>query len=164
MNGNLQEVRLSGSQHVIERYAFLGCSNLVNVVFQEGLRTIEPGAFLNSGVEEIALPYSLQTIGKFTFKGCRNLRRVSFKRDISLVAGTDEVLWSSNGKPDENCRVASDAFDGCEALEQLVVEDRIFPWPVIKHSVLCKDQKGVEKDKELGSDLDRYDDSEFDPF
>ena len=62
----------------IEDSVFEDCTNLKEVVFEEGskLRTIGDKCFYSTGLEEITLPKMLKRIGEDVFSECSNLKKI----------------------------------------------------------------------------------------
>ena len=62
---DIESVTVSRSVQVIEEYAFYGCKNLKEVVFEEGSRLEKIGnsSFARTNLKEITLPKTLKEIG-----------------------------------------------------------------------------------------------------
>ncbi len=101
----------------IEEEAFYGDEALREAELPEGLMSIGPRAFMNSGLQRVVLPGSLTQIAEDAFSGCEGLRAAapagSYAYDYCRRAGialeiapeliheglTDGVLWlDENGK------------------------------------------------------------------
>lgn len=108
-NSEVTKVTLSSSVTTIGSYAFCGCENLKTIVINDGLKSIEDGAFENCGelknielneglerlgayafyectaLEEIVLPNSLRRIEWETFYGCTSLRKVDMGQGVEFI-------------------------------------------------------------------------------
>lgn len=79
-------VVLSKNVKTVAKNAFTVCNNLNAVRFEEGLETIESGAFMMTGIEGIELPSSVKTVEKNAFFGCNSLRTVIINQNVESVA------------------------------------------------------------------------------
>lgn len=66
---NLKRITFPKTLRFIGSYAFAGCKNLSEVVFQEGLETIEDWAFISCNIEKIEFPSTLKELGDNAFMG-----------------------------------------------------------------------------------------------
>ena len=83
--------------------AFLGTSELVEVVFGRGLKSIGAEAFADSSVRHVYLPAELETLGASAFSGCTSLVTVSFAPGSQLQL------------------IAEGTFYGCKALAEITL-------------------------------------------
>ena len=67
-NSNLRKVKFPQSLTVIGSGAFIGCTELTEVEFNEGLKTIESDAFSMVPLRNISLPSSIEEIGDYVFE------------------------------------------------------------------------------------------------
>ena len=67
-NNYLKKVKLPESLTIIGSGAFIGCMELTEVEFNEGLKTIESGAFSMVPLRNISLPSSIEEIGDYAFE------------------------------------------------------------------------------------------------
>ena len=73
----LKEVVFPEGIKTIEAKAFYGCENLINLDL--GLvETIGQEAFVNCGIQEIIIPNSVKRIGDSAFSNCANLQNITF--------------------------------------------------------------------------------------
>ena len=89
---NLKTIIIGKSIQSIQSLAFLGCTSLENIIFENGsnIKTIERNAF--SGcmkLKDITLPKSLMTINNSAFSRCKNIESVTFEENIG---------WKIDGK------------------------------------------------------------------
>lgn len=75
-------LRLPNTVSEIGANAFNKCTELEEVVFSEGLKTIDASAFAKCGFKRIELPSGLQTVGAKAFSNCAALESVSVGRGI----------------------------------------------------------------------------------
>ena len=68
------------------------------MAFPEGLETIGPFAFCQSGLESVELPASLRTVAQGAFAMCEHLATASFSDGLEVL-GTEEQSESANPWP-----------------------------------------------------------------
>jgi len=160
--------------------AFCGCSNLESVVFHEDskLRSIEEEAFKDCiKLKDINIPPTVYSIGNCAFEDCKSLTSISlpniywlsramFKgcsqlEEINIPLTVKEVLEESFSgcsslrkvtMPD--VKVASDAFRGCQSLEELQLWEHYSYKRVLPESVFPKDMQPFA-DTPFGRNLER---------
>lgn len=66
---NVKRLVVPGTCKVIGAYAFAACTNLEEVIFEEGVETIEDWAFISCNITKIRLPESLRSVGNNAFLG-----------------------------------------------------------------------------------------------
>ena len=66
---NIRRVVVPGTCKVVGAYAFAACSNLEEVILEEGVETIEDWAFISCNIKSIRLPQSLRSVGNNAFLG-----------------------------------------------------------------------------------------------
>ena len=84
---SLTSIEIPASVETIGLYAFIGCSNMANVTFENGsqLKTIDDLAFANcTSLTSIEIPASVETIGTAAFADCYNLTIVTFEEGSQL--------------------------------------------------------------------------------
>ncbi len=73
----IESIKISASVRHIGAKAFLGCRNLREIVFREGLTEIEDYAFADCArLESICFPASVRRIGRAVLEGCNHLRTI----------------------------------------------------------------------------------------
>ena len=106
--------------------AFKG-SALKTVSLEEGVTTIERGAFQNcSQLTAVALPSSLTTIGDFAFAGCVRLASIPFPENVAFIgrqafAGCSSITQAT--LPDGITAIGEDAFLDCSALASVTLPE-----------------------------------------
>ena len=110
----LEEIEIPKSIETILPYSdagpFTGCTNLKNVVFEEGIEKIPENIFLRcSGALEVIMPNSVIEIGSSSF---RNSGIVKLKM-------TDNTNNEANGK------IGGQAFDNCNNLIDVKISNKI---------------------------------------
>ena len=86
--------------------AFLKCSNLNNVTFEDGATEIAGWLFAGcDGLTEISIPDTVTIIEDYAFYKCENLQKVII--------------------PDSVTKISYDAFNGCTSLESIVIPDSV---------------------------------------
>ena len=82
----LESITLPSTLVEIGQGAFHGCSNLREVIFNEGLQEIGDYAFTNcTSLESITLPSTLLEIGYDAFQNCSNLRKVTLNEGLQKI-------------------------------------------------------------------------------
>ena len=126
----LEKVILHDNLMLIGCDAFLNCKNLKTVQYYdaegvlvgkegtvtlpEGIKIVGESAFEQTGVEKVILPSSLTMVGRYAFRGCTSLVYAEYL--------TDTYKYSSTA-------VTSYIFDGCTALETVVLADTLTQLP-----------------------------------
>lgn len=85
---SLKEVVIPGSVETIRRDCFCCCTSFENVVFQEGVKYIEPFAFSGSEIKRVEMPVSVRQIRLDAFTG-------SSIGEISCLKGSVMDLYAS---------------------------------------------------------------------
>ena len=62
------------------------------VAFPEGLSSIAPNCFFDSGIVAVCIPSTVSAIGKSAFENCGNLETVTFESGSSLRQIEDQVF------------------------------------------------------------------------
>ena len=123
----LRRIVIPKSVKIIEAAAFMGCTKLRSVEFeQESLlteiqggyyETHSYGAFVNClALETVIIPASLEILGAATFKNCKNLQTVSFEKGskLSEIGGTwyngETYGYGVHG-----------AFQSCTSLSHIII-------------------------------------------
>ncbi|MBR2341602.1 MAG: leucine-rich repeat protein [Clostridia bacterium] len=105
---SLKQINLPAAWTRVGGYAFYGCSSLESVTLPEGLEVLGSYAFYNCKlITDIKIPAKVTDIGMSTFQSCAALENVD----------TSEANAITN--------VGSYAFDGCQALTQMVLPDTV---------------------------------------
>ena len=76
-----------------------------SAVVPDGVRTIAPYSFFNTGVTKAELPASVTTIGENAFRDCRKLTSVTIPKGVA--------------------EISQHAFYGCNGLTRLTIEDGV---------------------------------------
>ena len=76
---NLTKATLPANMQSIKIYAFSHCPKLKNVIFTEGLKTINEGAFTGSIIKEAVIPKSVSAIGSRAFPDSTKLTLLNDK-------------------------------------------------------------------------------------
>lgn len=85
-NTKVVSVEIPGSVRTIGTYAFIGCSNLSQVVIGYGVEAIAEGAFSRSGLTSVEIPGSVTDIGIMAFWMCEGLESVHLGEGVEIVA------------------------------------------------------------------------------
>ena len=89
---SLKRVKIGDGITAISKYAFTGCSSLINVELGNSVATINNYAFQNcSSLSEICIPQSTNTIGDYAFYGCSQLTNVIIEdRTTAMALGSND--------------------------------------------------------------------------
>ena len=131
-NKNIQKLVCPSTLEVIFRETCALCSNLKEVVFNEGLQLIGIKAFSGCGLTKLTTPSTLRVINSSAFESCKELKTVTIT---------------------EGCQVIkANAFGYCNNLETLIL-----PKSLIKISpgacIYCPNLKNIIFD----GDIDKVD-------
>jgi hypothetical protein len=143
---SLENINFMNKSSIIGIAMFAGCMGLKNIRIPDSITEIRNRAFSGSGLEHVALPQSLETIDRYAFIRCKSLQTVelngSFKEIpdsmfyecSSLLEVSGDVVISKIGQKAffgctalkvlgfetaGNLRVGTDAFTGCDSLENI---------------------------------------------
>ena len=85
-NTQIDKVVLPSTIENIELFAFQNCSNLEEVEFNKGLRTIGDSSFWGTAIETLNnLPESLEKIDPYAFFRCKNLKEVTIPKNVKYM-------------------------------------------------------------------------------
>ena len=105
------------------------CTQLKEVVLNEGLETIGSNAFEGLSVlESITLPSTLTEIDIYAFKGCCSLKEVVFNEGLKKIARAAFIQCTalqSIALPSTLTEIARSTFYGCRKLEEVVLNEGI---------------------------------------
>lgn len=149
INRNIQAIEIPNTVKEIGVQAFVTCSNLSNITFEEvpSLEKIEKQAFSNLPIETFTLPKSVKTMDT-SFLGCKNLKEFIIPDNAALedfgmalqactalerlVVGDNVPFGTLNGFQDDTAlreviigknsgitAISNSAFRGCTALETI---------------------------------------------
>ena len=96
----LEYVKLPANLESTGAFTFYGCDMLTHIDLPSSLKTIDTGAFKNSGLVMIDVPASVTTINPASFADCPNLVDAFFREaeetevTISSSAYVDNTSWS----------------------------------------------------------------------
>ena len=116
------DLRAARGLRYLDDYAFSCCRNLKRVLLNEGLRTICPGCFTESGVQEIAFPRTLRRIEGGAFMHCKRLGQVCLADTALESVGTSAFSFSgfeSFIAPPSLGTIGQYAFSNCKSLKHV---------------------------------------------
>lgn len=83
-NRTMKEIDMSDFT-VISEGLFSNRSDVVKIVFPEGVEHISDNAFENcNNLEEVVFPSSLKTIGREAFVNCGHLKKASYGKEVKV--------------------------------------------------------------------------------
>lgn len=126
---NLEEVELS-EVYLINRYAFVQCSNLKSISIPKKVTCIYNSTFANcSNLEKIELPEGLKKIEAGAFIQCSKLTHIEIPQSVTMIERLAFNGCSSlkNINIPENTELEMDKmsrmFNGCTSLESINVDE-----------------------------------------
>ena len=100
--------------------AFIGCSNVTDVIIPTGVTTIGSQAFYNcSSLTSITLPQTLKTIEPSVFSGCSSLIEVTVPSTVTNIGASafkNNTSLTSITIPSNIETIAFNAFEGCSSI------------------------------------------------
>ena len=94
----LTEVIFADSVKEIRPHAFSRSCDIVSIQLNEGLKTIENGAFINClGLKDAYIPSTVSTIGVAPFASCTSLFGIDVNKDNEFYKSENGVLYSKDG-------------------------------------------------------------------
>ena len=82
----IEEIIIPDGVTEIERYAFVGCTNVKEIKLPETLETIGDSAFGNcTGLESIKIPSKVKTIGYHAFEYCSSLKMIILPESVESI-------------------------------------------------------------------------------
>lgn len=123
-SGNYTKVIIPDTVWQIGNRAFLLCSNLTEVVFNEGIEYIGVGAFSSTSITEVTLPDTILWIDNEAFNGCNDLTDVDMGLHITKIGaaafgGCTSLVNVSMGNSVN--LIENHAFAGCTSLENITL-------------------------------------------
>lgn len=98
-----KEVFISGKYEIIGYDCFLFSPQVETVIFEDGIKWIEGGAFKNlKNLKEVYLPKTLVSIGEMAFADCENLEQVFLKNESAHInpSAFKNTKWFNKFKED----------------------------------------------------------------
>ena len=85
---SLESIVIPSNIKTIGKGAFTGCRQLEEIIFEEGVESIQERAFSYLLIQKIEFPRSLRYIGPLAFLECDKLESIKFKGDATFSSGT----------------------------------------------------------------------------
>ncbi len=105
---------------------FVGCTNLKNIVLEEGMTVIPDYVCANTPITEIEIPSTVKEIGLWAFSGCTSLSKVDLGnvQKISDQSFKNCTALTSIKLPKTlNKDASGEPFVGCTNLKNIVLEE-----------------------------------------
>ena len=119
---DITEASISGVVS-IGKYAFYGCTNLLNLDIQNGVLHIGDFAFAYcSNLNEVSIPQSVLSIGNYSFSNCNQLKKIALTYGIQTInnnAFNGCIRLDSITIPESMDSINSYVFSGCTNLSKL---------------------------------------------
>ena len=112
----------------IGKGAFHKCTDISEIVLNDGITSIGDYAFYNCGVKDFAIPNYVETLGKYAFYNCKNLQEVFIPNSVTAIGAY--TFYGCNGitklNISENVTTIGDyAFYGCSSLTVLNIPNKV---------------------------------------
>lgn len=124
----LKSVKLPPLLERVQDFTFFYCSNLTEVLFNDGLVDIGQMAFQQTGIESVKLPDSLENLYCGAFTCCDKLVNVEFGNNLKVIEGKVfdrcSAIKSINFPASLKC-VSDSSFDFCKGLESVSINSDI---------------------------------------
>lgn len=102
---------------------FIWCSNIKNVVFEDGITSIPSELFSYcDGIESIAIPNTVTSIGGYAFYKCTNLETVAIPNTVTTIGGYAFAECTNIKEivlPDSLTTIGIYAFNSCTNLKKI---------------------------------------------
>jgi len=120
-------VRFDPSVTEVEEDAFIECTRLREIVFNEGLKKIGIGAFCGCrSLLNFVLPSSLTDIDDHAFDACLSLTHVVFSEGLQKIGNSSFLICKSLESvtcSSTMIEIGESVFSGCNFLEEVVLKD-----------------------------------------
>jgi len=108
--------------------AFQSCRGLTEIVFSEGLTSIQNYAFLGTGLTKLVLPEGVTEIGVYSFASCQSMTSAVLPQSLTVIA--ERAFQSCIALEDLTVsdsleRIETYAFCNCSSLKSFVVPDSL---------------------------------------
>ncbi|MGC7158618.1 leucine-rich repeat domain-containing protein [Metamycoplasma hominis] len=125
LNKNATKVTIPDSVKEIGDSAFSGCSNLKEVILNEGLEKIGYEAFQNLLIELVYIPGSVKEIGNSAFSGCSNLKEVILNDGLKKIGdwAFSDTNIESITIPGSVKEIGNSAFSGCSNFKEVILNE-----------------------------------------
>ena len=152
LSENLVKLTIAGNAFndmVIDDYAFAGCSELADVVFESGCKisTISKGAFMGSGIKALNIPASVSSIEADAFKDCSKLASVTFAENGKTLKFGANVFANCTSITSvalpANVSEVPGIFNGCTKLESVTVAEDSAYFTAVDGVLYSKDMTSV---------------------
>jgi hypothetical protein len=100
-------------------------SGIETIDFEEGIKTIEYGAFAHTDIKTVILPKSVSEISSRAFDACANLESITLNEGLTTIGGS---AFSGKSKlteivvPASVTEIDETAFNGCDTLQAVKFE------------------------------------------
>ena len=145
--GVLSRLDLSGANiinNTIRKYAFIGCSNLVNITMPDSVISIGYSAFEGcSSLTSISIPNSVTKIEDSAFQGCTNLTNATIPDSVTDIGSRifeECKSLISVTIPNSVSSIDESDFLGCNSLKEFIVQDNNESFSAIDGVLFNKDK------------------------
>ena len=118
---NIEEVILNEGIRILDGYVFSECKNLKKIIIPKSVRSIGMCCFSDcSNLEEVILQDGLGYIGTFSFKNCINLKKIdipSSVKEIKMSCFKDCLNLERIVLPINMEYINPNVFDGCNNIK-----------------------------------------------
>ncbi len=133
----INEIKLSKNLKKIGWNAFHSCSELVNVIFPDGLEEISEGAFSDcSKLKNVHLPSNLKIVGRHAFSDCCRINEINHpclkitKRFYINCCNDELEAWLDKSVdhvdiPESVKKIGDRAFENCIHLKEIIIPSSV---------------------------------------
>ncbi len=137
---------------------FVGCDNLKNITYENGITLIPAGIFANcNSIETMDIPDTVRTVGDNAFLNCQNLTSVNLSSNLQTIGanafrntGIDEINMS-----DTVVMINSGAFADCAKLKTVNLSKGLITVGAYAFAC-CTGLESIEIPKSIKNTTDAY--------
>lgn len=130
LNGvELEELIIPDNVKSINKYSFIGCTNIKKVIFPSDLKSIKDYAFSDcSGIKNIDLSLNNCSLGKYCFQNCTGLESILLPPNLYSINFAS--FWGCSSLksiiiPDNLERIEMKSFYGCNNMTKITFGEKI---------------------------------------
>lgn len=91
-NKKIKKVIIKDGVTSLPEEAFAGCLKLKEISIADSVKSIGPGAFMQTDLREITIPNSVKKLGNSVLSSCKKLTKVKMPGNVKIIYGSDEYF------------------------------------------------------------------------